>query len=87
MNAEQLEALIQRARREPLEVDVSDYSDEWVAGFLRGQANALEVLEPHDALTLVVQPCEHKLEAMRLMVEVLGLREQVLVMKAGFDAL
>lgn len=52
MNADQLEALIQRARREPLEVDVSDYSDEWVAGFLRGQANALEVLEPADALTL-----------------------------------
>lgn len=39
-----IHGLLGRASREPLEVDISDYSDEWCAGFLAGQANALEVL-------------------------------------------
>lgn len=40
--------LIARARREPIGVDVSDWSDEWVQGFLAGQASILEeiVREP-----------------------------------------
>jgi len=37
-------ALALRAEKEPLGVDVSDYSDEWCAGFLEGQAHALCVL-------------------------------------------
>jgi hypothetical protein len=35
------EAALRRAAVEPLDVDISDYSDEWCAGFLRGQVNAL----------------------------------------------
>lgn len=30
------------AEKEPLNVDISDYSDEWCAGFLEGQAHALD---------------------------------------------
>lgn len=30
-----------RASEEPLEIDISDYSDEWCLGFLHGQVNAL----------------------------------------------
>jgi hypothetical protein len=36
------ENLKARAAREPLGVDISDYSDEWCAGFLAGQVNALD---------------------------------------------
>ncbi len=38
-----LAQLRERAEKEPLEVDVSDYSDEWCAGFLAGQTNALDL--------------------------------------------
>jgi len=34
--------LRERAKREPLDVDISDYSDEWCAGFLAGQVNAID---------------------------------------------
>lgn len=34
--------LRERGAREPLGVDISDYSDEFCAGFLAGQANALD---------------------------------------------
>lgn len=34
-----------RAAREPLGVDISGYSDEYCAGFLAGQVNALEELD------------------------------------------
>ena len=37
--------LLKRAAKVPLDVDLSDMSDEWVAGFLEGQVNALEYLE------------------------------------------
>ena len=37
-----------RAAKEPLGTDISDYSDEWCAGFLAGQVNALD-----DALAAV----------------------------------
>lgn len=37
-----LAELRDRAGREPLAVDISDYSDEWCAGFLAGQENALD---------------------------------------------
>jgi len=40
----ELEVLAQRAAREPIGCDVSDYGDEWVEGFLAGQLNALEAL-------------------------------------------
>lgn len=36
-----------RARTEPLETDISDYSDEFCAGFLAGQFNALDILYAH----------------------------------------
>lgn len=36
------EALLARAAIEPINVDVSDYSDEFVAGFLAGQRSVLE---------------------------------------------
>lgn len=40
---EALDKLRGRAANEPLEVDISDFSDEWCAGFLAGQVNALNV--------------------------------------------
>lgn len=36
--------LRERAEREPLGVDISDYSDEFCAGFLAGQVNTLDAL-------------------------------------------
>jgi hypothetical protein len=42
--AAELEALALRGAREPIGCDVSGYSDEFAAGFLAGQANALEAL-------------------------------------------
>lgn len=39
-----MEVLTRRAVREPIGCDVSDYSDEWVEGFLAGQVNALQAL-------------------------------------------
>lgn len=47
-----IEELIERARTEPLEVDVSDYGDEWVDGFLRGQVNALQEVGPSIAAAI-----------------------------------
>jgi hypothetical protein len=41
---EGVERLRARAEREPLDVDVSDYGDEWCLGFLAGQCNALDVV-------------------------------------------
>lgn len=40
----ELEAMALKATREPIGCDVSDYSDEFVEGFLAGQTNALEAL-------------------------------------------
>ncbi len=37
-----LDQLRDKAIKEPLGSDISDYSDEWQAGFLAGQANALD---------------------------------------------
>jgi hypothetical protein len=37
-----LNALADRAGKEPLGTDISDRSDEWCAGFLAGQTNAFE---------------------------------------------
>jgi hypothetical protein len=47
-----VEAFARKAEKEPLGVDVSDYGDEWVAGFLRGQVNALEEVGPVIAETM-----------------------------------
>lgn len=38
----------ERASREPLGVDISDYSDDWSEGFLAGQVNALDFLIAND---------------------------------------
>jgi hypothetical protein len=40
----ELEALALKGAREPIGCDVSDYSDEFVGGFLAGQVNALQAL-------------------------------------------
>lgn len=40
----ELEVLTRRAGKEPIGCDVSDYSDEFVEGFLAGQQNALQAL-------------------------------------------
>ena len=40
----ELEVLIAKAVTQPIGWDVSDYSDEWVEGFLLGQVNALQAL-------------------------------------------
>jgi hypothetical protein len=39
------QSLLRRAGREPLDVDISDYSDEFCEGFLRGQEHALVRME------------------------------------------
>lgn len=41
VDRDELMQLAERAQREPLGVDISDYGDEWCAGFLAGQINAL----------------------------------------------
>lgn len=41
-------SLRSRADKEPLDVDVSDYGDEWVAGFLKGQSHALDCAMARD---------------------------------------
>lgn len=46
--AEALDALHKQAKKEPLGVDISDYSDEFCIGYLAGQENAL-----HHAAALV----------------------------------
>ena len=46
---ETLRDLRERAAKEPLNVDISDYSDEFCAGFLAGQENALDVLAETEA--------------------------------------
>lgn len=38
-------ALLLRAEEEPLNVDISSYSDEFCAGFLAGQVNVIEEIE------------------------------------------
>ncbi len=40
--AARVRQLRKTAESEPLGVDISDYGDDWCAGFLRGQANALD---------------------------------------------
>lgn len=52
--------LLTRAAREPLGVDISDYSDEFCAGFLAGQVNALEesgLLEQYEGLRASIRFC------------------------------
>lgn len=44
MNPSSTEALREQAKREPLETDISDFGDEWCAGFLAGQVNAIDFL-------------------------------------------
>jgi hypothetical protein len=39
-----IEDIRKRAAREPLDVDISDMSDEWCSGFLAGQVQALAVV-------------------------------------------
>ena len=53
------DALLHRAETEPIGLDISDYSDEWCAGFLAGQRSVLEEI---GAGRLVVpgQEREHK---------------------------
>jgi hypothetical protein len=41
---EKVRTLYDRAGQEPLGANISDYSDEYCAGFLDGQANALDFL-------------------------------------------
>lgn len=54
-----LDKLYERARREPIEVDLSDWSDEYVAGFLAGQAQVVAMLpEPLTFLVPVPQDGE-----------------------------
>lgn len=43
--AEKFFRLRRTASTQPLGVDISDYSDEWCAGFLAGQSNAFDQLE------------------------------------------
>jgi len=40
---EALSELRSKAETEPLEIDISDFSDEFCAGYLKGQANALDL--------------------------------------------
>lgn len=42
---ETLVNLLARSETGPLNVDISDYGDEWCHGFLAGQRNALEELD------------------------------------------
>ena len=42
---ETLRLLLQRDPHEPWETDISDFSDEWCAGFFAGQENARDVIE------------------------------------------
>lgn len=37
-----LEALLKRAAKEPIDIDISDYNDEWCKGFLAGQVHILQ---------------------------------------------
>lgn len=37
--------LAQLDQPQPLDIDISDFSDEWCAGFLAGQRHAAEVIE------------------------------------------
>jgi hypothetical protein len=39
-----LDRLYESAGKRPIELDISDWSDEWCAGFLAGQENALEAV-------------------------------------------
>lgn len=57
--------LLARAAREPLGVDISDHSDEWCDGFLKGQVNALEesgLLEQYQAAQEEVERLRNALE-------------------------
>lgn len=42
--------LLERAAKEPIGVDISDYSDEFCEGFLRGQRSILEEIDRDDLL-------------------------------------
>lgn len=63
---ESTEALVERAGREPLGIDISDYSDEWCAGFLAGQANGVaeltERLAAQENLLDLASEMRHDLE-------------------------
>jgi hypothetical protein len=49
------DTLLERAAKEPLDVDLSDSGDEFVDGFLRGQVNALEHVQELESLAAVPQ--------------------------------
>lgn len=39
------ESLLDQADREPINLDISNYSDDWCAGFLAGQVSILEEVQ------------------------------------------
>ena len=56
----ELEVLCRRAVKDPIGCDISNYSDEWCAGFLQGQVNVLQALARRlecDCLTGCYQCC------------------------------
>jgi hypothetical protein len=53
-----LAELLIRAAREPIGVDISDYSDEFCAGFLAGQTHILEEIEAGRLLISEIVPPE-----------------------------
>lgn len=56
--------LLHRAETEPINCDVSDYSDEWCAGFLAGQRSVLEEVHAQRLrLPDVPHDCEYRIEA------------------------
>lgn len=48
--------MYERADREPIGVDISDYGDEFCEGFLRGQANVLEEIAREAGIYLPLHP-------------------------------
>jgi hypothetical protein len=66
--SEKLKALGDRAARDPLKVDVSDYSDIYVLGFLAGQANARDAFALPQ-IVAVVEDGENAIEQAILFVE------------------
>jgi hypothetical protein len=44
LNVGPIVPLRELAAKEPLDVDISDFGDEWCIGFLRGQVNALDMV-------------------------------------------
>ena len=79
--------LLHRAETEPINCDVSDYGDEWCAGFLAGQRSVLEEVHaqrlrlppdaPHD--------CEYRIEADCAMRDYDALELEAGVMRAALE--